>query len=247
MKTNRHFSNAKRLALITVALFAMRSAPLHAAPIITSAGFVLDEANWDDQGWGSLGFAFFGGSSNSAQVILQGNNLEGNFDINLTANTADAPKSGSVAVQNGSGGTVTPGAVFNVGLNHDNLVNVGNLTLKAGTPSSFRIGILVGSAIIQTEGDTPDFPQSVGINGVEQVVAKPETTIARADWYFFDVSNASEGDTLTFQASRIADVNLHRFNPVNGIVVIPEPSSLLLVAIGLLLPLISFRKLRKNR
>lgn len=204
------------------------------AATIVAAGSVLDEPNWYTAGYGGLGYVFFGDVN--ATPVRGGVLQSGTGTVGLTdLSTADANgQTGSVTLELPGGGTFTPGSWFDASLTDNSLYDIARLTFLAGSPSTVRIGLAIGASVAATGGTTADFPQQVAVEGVSQTVDQPGTEIARADWYFFDVTGISEGETLTISASRVGDIAEHRFNPVTGIVIqVPEPGIASLAVLGL--------------
>jgi hypothetical protein len=209
--------------------------PVAQAATIVAAGSVLDEPNWYTAGYGGLGYVFFG--DNNATPVRGGilHSVTGTVSLADLSTADENAQTGTVALENPAGGTFSPGTWFDFGLTDDNLHDIASITFQAGSPSRVRIGLAIGASVAATAGTTADFPQQVAVGAVSQAVAKPLTAIARADWYFFDVTGITEGETLTISASRIGDITSHRFNPVSGIVIqVPEPGIAGLATLGLL-------------
>lgn len=208
--------------------------PASAATILP-VGSVQGENDWFTAGYGSAGYVFFG---SGASTPVRGGALNAtNGSISVTQNAALGGSAVypalSQALELPTGGTFTAGVWYTAGLTNDNLSNIATFTFGAGSPDSVRIGVLVG-ATSMASGMPADFPGTVAINGVSQLVLQPATEMTSADWYFFDVTGITAGDTFTIQSSRIADVANHRFNPVSGVVfaAVPEPSAFLFAAMG---------------
>lgn len=210
------------------------------AAVITTDGSVQNQPNWDTAGFGDYGYAIFlgtqtaqtgGGVATSGQPITLG------FSVTFgnTGTTND------VQLENPQGGTINPGAIYDIGLSTDNLLTVATLNFSSLAPKHVRIGVLVGATDIidPQNNDRPNFPDDVGINGVGQEVDQHGLVPAfvQADWYFFDVSDIADGETINIQASRISATPGELFNPIVGvaITVIPEPGTLVLVLAGLAL------------
>lgn len=222
------------------------------AEVITTGSSVQGENNWFTAGYsdGALGgYVFFDkvdGTLNTPEIGLRGGVLDAGGAVGVTINAAagnDAPLAAQ-SLENPAGGTFESGAWFNVGVQNDNRLNVATLTFDTGSPTSATIGVLVGASEF-ADGAPSDFPQKIALNGVEVAVSQPAGDITRADWYFFNVTDISVGDTITISSSRIADAGGHKFNPVNGVVIsaVPEPGSMALLGLG---GLLVARRRRRN-
>ncbi|MEX2605927.1 MAG: PEP-CTERM sorting domain-containing protein [Kiritimatiellia bacterium] len=209
--------------------------PAFSAPIITTAGSTFDEADWFTAGFGDEAYIFFeDDTSSTPHDVLKVNS--GSVDFVLQNAGASDPDS-AISIEdpdNLPAGTFTPGSIYDFSLNDDNLHDVLRIDFNASTPSELRIGILVGANETATGGTNPlDFPGDVAVGGVSQSVTLQAQN--QADWYFFDVTNIADGDSVLIEASRVADTADHKFNPINGVAiqVIPEPGTLALVGLAL--------------
>lgn len=192
---------------------------------VASAGAVLDETDWYTAGYGSVGYAFFKDGDSPSTALLSGSFDGSTGTLAIARNSVYTHAAAGEALELPGGGTFQTGAWLSYPLNDDVLGDIATITFKTGSPTSARVGILVGTKVIATDAPDPaDFPQKVALNGIEQVVTKPASG-TRADWYFFDVTNIGEDDTLTISASRISGDSGHKNNPINGIVIsdIPGP------------------------
>ncbi len=217
----------------SLAAFSISSSS--AAPIVTTAGTDLNNPNWDTAGYGDVGYSFLQGSATPTfSQSPTGGVLAGGGSVTLTRNAADRGNPISqIALENPGGvGTFTAGAWFTTGLASGASPNVFTLTFTTGSPTSARIGILVGAAEF-VSGAPLDYPISISLNGVKATVTKP--TSYQADWYFFDVTNIAVNDTVAVSAEFVADSAGNRYNPINGVVIsaIPEPGSIALLGLGI--------------
>jgi hypothetical protein len=221
---------------LVLSLLSLASA---SAAVIVNASPVANQPNWFTAGFGDVGYSFFGGGADTKTQVLRGGVLDtgGSVSIAVNAVNSNGAQASSIALQNPLGGTFTNGAWYTSGLTStSDPVNVFTLTFGSGSPSSARIGILVGATEFQAAAPL-DYPATLSLAGTgattqTQTVTVPGTRTA--DWYFFDVTGIVAGNTFTLAASRIGDVADHRFNPVNGVAisVIPEPSSIAMLLGG---------------
>ncbi len=221
----------------------------HAATIL-AGGTDFNNPNWNTAGYGDVGYAFFDGRQSdriqfSDSALDDGALNGGNIVLTPGAvGNASSPSANSVAIQNGAGGTTTVGALFNSGLSAGVFNNVFTLGFNAGSPSSARIGILVGASEI-TAGNPGDYPASIRLTQTSGTGTDVVTTTVtqrntfQADWYFFDVTGITSGNVFTLAATPISGTSPDRFNPINGVAIgaIPEPTTfvVLLGGLGLLI------------
>lgn len=169
-------------------------------------------------------YSFF--NTDSSGTETSGGELDGGYiGFNqLSVGNFNISQGTGVAIQN-EAGTATDfevGQIFDVGINNDDQVNNAEFTFGPGTASAFRVGILVGVRENVTGGTNPlDIPQAVGISGTTQNTIVLDAL--QADWYFFNVENVADGDSITVSANRISDTNKHKLNPISGVVFAPVP------------------------
>jgi hypothetical protein len=106
------------------------------------------------------------------------------------------------------------------------------LSLLAGTPSSFRLGVL--------EDNAPG-PQNnqgsitvTGANGIN--TSSGNGAVAANDFYFFNVTSAQAGDTITVATTNNGVSGNFSFVEIGGLTfdTIPEPASLSLLSLAAL-------------
>lgn len=210
------------------------------AATIINATAVANQPNWFTAGYGSVGHSFFTGDAGARTQQIRGGVLGLGGSVSITANATGSEDTGlsSIALENPAGGTFTTGAWYSTGLATTALSNVFTMTFGAGSPTIAKIGILLGATEFANNDANPlDYPASISLAGTGATTQTQAITVpgsAQADWYFFDVTDITEGDTFTLDASRVADIAGHRFNPINGVAIsaIPEPSAFALLGLG---------------
>ena len=192
---------------------------------------------------GTKGYVYYalGAADNTNFTTPVGVSSSGNFASPVSYVTIDTTGDNffSSSTQNGGYALLTVnGSSARTGL-ADQPVTIGatatlaTMTLGAGVPASFRLGVL--------EDNAPGPQNSQGaitVTGSNTIITPVLGTAngAHNDFYFFDITNTSSGDALTISVTNNGTSAGFAFAELGGFTfdAVPEPSTFVLAALGLL-------------
>jgi hypothetical protein len=173
------------------------------------------------------------------------------FVSSITAPANNASASGYIfyaTIDNPAGGQVEAGLTFAIASTPGVQNDVVSINLGSNVPTVFDIGFLVnisGIDVLNPSGVAADYPDDIRLrqaNGTGDsgliTTSKATADFGAADVYFFQVSGAASGDTLTFSAiqnsQNVGDGNYH--TDLAGVLFpsadsVPEPASVGALAI----------------
>lgn len=201
--------------------------------LVTPAGATLSAQSVPPPGLQGYVFCGLGAPSGTYSTVPFGVSSSGNLaspvpyvTIDTTGDQfytqSDSVEMYSTLTVNGSGGAT--GVAYQAVGSAGNSAVVARMTLGAGIPTTFRLGILADNAP-QPQNDTI----ALAVAGQNSVFTPVAGNVAgpRNDFYFFDVSGAAPGDSLAITVTNGGSSGNFAYAALGGFTfdAVPEPGS----------------------